>query len=176
MTDMKRIYFFILLSLLVLLGGCATTGVNSVAGSKVDLLELRDQAIKYYRQGQYEQALKSYNILVKSVPEDADLWFKKANTHARLLQPTLAIEAYQKAVTRNPKHYKAWRNMSTIHLRQAMNSLTQLMAVLPPDDPLYDSTLLITEETMNLLNVKPESYRFRLAPSSSDKSNNNSKP
>lgn len=141
----------IVLFCILFVSSCAST--NVVKPTK-DLFAMRDQAAGFYQKGQYQEALEVYEGLVGAVPEDAELWFKKGNTHAQLLQPELAVESYQQAVLREPKKYKAWRNMSVIHLRQAANSLTQLMEVLPPDHPLYQSSLDLTQATLRLLNKK----------------------
>ena len=142
----------LILFVVVLMQACATT-----VSHNTDLFALRDQAIASYQKGEYQQAVELYTQLVEAVPEDSELWFKKANAHAQLLQPVLAIESYQQAVLRNPKQYKAWRNMSIIHLRQAANALTQLMTVLPPSHPIYDSSLRLTQNIMALLDNKSSS-------------------
>lgn len=145
----------------ILQAACATletSGVGrGISSSKVDLIELRNEAVSFYKAGQYEKALNNYKVLVKAVPEDALLWFKKGNSHARLNQPVLAVESYQKALVRDPRMFKAWRNMSTMHHRQAMNALTQLISVLPPSHPLYESSLKSMQETMSILNIKHSS-------------------
>jgi tetratricopeptide (TPR) repeat protein len=148
---------FKLITILVLclsIQACATIEVNS-NGAKRDLLELRDESVIAYNSGKYNKALEGFTYLVKEVPEDAELWFKKANTHARLFQSKEAIESYETALLRDSNHFKAWRNLSVIQLRQAVNSLSQLMAVLPANHPLYNSSLLLANKTMAVLNTKP---------------------
>jgi len=153
---MKKI--LLVCAMAILQTACATLETNEAnkeaSKSNVDLIELRNEAVSFYNSGQFQKAINNYTVLVEAVPEDALLWFKKGNSHARLNQPVLAVESYQKALLRDPRMFKAWRNMSTMHHRQAMNSLTQLMAVLPVNHPLYESSLKAMHETMSILNIK----------------------
>jgi tetratricopeptide (TPR) repeat protein len=149
----------LLLSLLFcsFLSACASTATvpNDKAYPKGhDLFGERRKAIELYRDEQFNDALAIYNRLVVSVPEDAELWFRKGNIHARISQPELAIQAYQKALVRDQRYYKAWRNMSSIQLRQAANSMTQLMSILPANHQLYADSLSLTENILLLIGEK----------------------
>jgi len=145
--------------LLCTLSACATTQTTVVVKAYTkehDLFEERSKAITFYQNNQLAESLAIYDRLIASVPEDAELWFRKGNIHARINQPNEAVKAYQEAVLRDQKYYKAWRNMTTIQLRQAANSMTQLIAVLPPSHPLYPDSFALTKDIIKLISDKPQ--------------------
>jgi tetratricopeptide (TPR) repeat protein len=174
---------------LILVSACATSTntmqANSTAVLQIDaansapLLEgtdifvLNDLAVTSYQQGDLQQALRLYKYLVNKVPEDADLWFRLGNVHARLSHTTLAMQAYEKALLRDPRNYKAWRNISAVKLREAADALTQLMKILPPYHELFDSSLLLTTQVLALISDKPTTQAGEVELSNSDENLNN---
>lgn len=130
-----------------------------------DLLQLRAQAGKAYTQGDYVQAQRLYEGLVKKVPEDADLYFRLGNAYARGSQAEKAVLAYQAAVTRDPRLHKAWNNMGTIQLRASANSFTQLLQNLNPNDPMYDTGLDLVNKVLGILKEEPLSFPVQHADS-----------
>lgn len=121
-----------------------------------DLPKLRHQAETAYQNKDYAAALMAYQRLAERVPDDALVRFRLGNIHARLKQPDDAIEAYRIAITLNPRLSKAWHNMGVLQLRQAANSLTQMVQVTDTSDPLHAKALTLAAGVLKLLEAGHE--------------------
>lgn len=148
-----------MLMLVLLLSGCMSNPAREDVG-KEDLVTLRQHAASTYQEREYTKALPLYEMLVAQVPDDGLLWFRLGNLRTRLKQPDQAIEAYRRAVQLNPRLDKAWHNLSILYLRQATNSLTQMLQYTDPKGPLYPKALKLSEGVVQLLESE------RAAPSS----------
>ncbi len=133
LLEMKPLRFASLIALLALTG-CAVTGREIPEQS--DLLQIREEADQAYAAERYTEALPIYQSLAEHVPQDADIWFRLGNLHARLNQPYQAIRAYEEALVREPQRTKAWHNLGVIHLRNAANAYSQLCTNAMAGDPL----------------------------------------
>lgn len=132
-------YAVVLLSLL--LGGCGASG----------LLVDRDQAYKFYDQGDYATACQQFEQLVSEIPKDDELWFRMANACARAEYPQKAIDAYQEALVRNPSLTKAWYNMGIVQMQTALNSFTEMQRYTPVTDPIRQKGEEMQEGLLQLL-------------------------
>ena len=137
--------------LFVMLLTACVSNPKQPASAGQDLLPLRREAASAYQSKDYAKALPLYETLVQRVPTDALLWFRLGNLRARLKQPDQAILAYRRAVELNPALDKAWHNMSILYLRQATNSLTQMLQHTDPRGPLYSRALKLSDGVIRLL-------------------------
>jgi len=141
------------LAALLILAGCATTGGERLPPA--DLLETREIAEQAYADERYTEALPIYQALAESVPQDAEIWFRLGNIHARLDQPQQAIRAYEETLVRDPGQSKAWHNLGVIHLRNAANAYSQLCANASASDPLCRHAMETLEGLNALIRRRP---------------------
>ena len=140
----------LILPLALVLAGCATSNLREDPGAG-DLMELRKEAARVYQEHEYAKALPLYQALVERVPNDPYLWFRLGNVQAYLKQPDPAIAAYREAVRLSPKMDKAWHNMAILYLRQAANSLTQMLQHTDPKGVLYPKAVQLSDGVIQLL-------------------------
>ncbi|MGD2117616.1 MAG: tetratricopeptide repeat protein [Chromatiales bacterium] len=145
--------FLLLICSLPLLVACQTGPIKEVPPDQ--LLELKQQADSAYQAREYAKALELHQQLNQAVPNDAMLWFRTGNVHARMNQPDQAVAAYRKAVTLDSSLATAWHNMGVLQLRQAANTFTQMLQHVRPADPLYPRALQLSQGTLYILGVKP---------------------
>jgi tetratricopeptide (TPR) repeat protein len=129
----------ILLSIILLITACnmENTKPDSESYSNLEeLIVLRQNAEKAYQNDDWAKAIEFYDKLTREVPKDADLWFRLGNAHARLNHPGAALQAYQKALSIDPKNSKIWHNMGIVQLKLATNTFIEMQAYTTPDDPL----------------------------------------
>ena len=136
--------------LTLMLIGCQGTGGNSLFESE-RLVSLKRQAAKAYSENRYADALPLYQKLNEEIPDDAHLWLRTGNTHARLNQPQDALRSYREALKYDSKLGNAWHNMGIIQLRQAANTFTRMVQHIDPDDPLYQRAIDMSEATLDAL-------------------------
>lgn len=145
---MKRINYRSSVFLLgLLLSGCA--------GSS-NLTADRDLAFQAYAQGDYQNACVQLELLAGKISKDADIWFKMGNACAKAQYPQKAVEAYQKAVLRDPEMSKAWYNMGIVQLQAALKTFIEMnqyagedRAVHMQGQKLRDALLLLLEGSGN---------------------------
>ena len=119
--DMTRSAWLLLFVALVVLAGCASTGTSQLK----DALAYQKRAEQAYDADNLAQALADYQALTRALPLNADYWFRLGNVHVRLNQPDEAVDAYNHALQREPKHAKAWHNLGIVRLRQAAAAFTE---------------------------------------------------
>lgn len=139
----------VLAASLVFVAGCVTQPLQQFGNDS--LLEQRKLAARFYQKKDYRDALPVYERLVEEIPDDALLHFRLGNLYAHLKQPDRAVAAYRRAVQLNPRMDKAWYNMSVVQLRQAANSLTQMLHYTDPKRPLYQRAMRLSESVVDLL-------------------------
>lgn len=126
---------------LLFLSACSSVG-------KKDYMALNKQALAAYHQGDFGRAENLYLQLTKTSNENAELFYRLGNTYAQQNKIRQAVASYERAVAINPRLHKAWYNMGTLQLSEAGNSFTQLLQIMPPNDPLYAQVLNITERVV----------------------------
>lgn len=80
----------------------------------VDVDSLFKAANLLYQQGQYEPALESYNAVILSGKESADLYYNMGNAAFRSNSIGHAILYYEKALKLNPAHEDAIHNLDFV--------------------------------------------------------------
>ena len=141
----------ILISFILFLSGCNTNPNKENVDTKNNLILERKEAANAYANKDYKKALPLYKALIKKIPNDALLWHRLGNIHARENRPNEAISAYRKAVSFEPKLSVAWHNMGILELRKAANSFTQMLQTIQTNDPLRPRALKYSEGIINLL-------------------------
>lgn len=108
------------------LTGCATR----------DLTITRGEAYQAYQDEDYSTAVDRFEVLVKEIPGDAELWFRLGNAYAKSMRPEQAIDAYQKSLLRDPQQGKAWYNLGIIHMQTALKSFIDMQDFVNENDPI----------------------------------------
>lgn len=144
---MKRIS---LLFAVLLLSSCAAKTVPTA-----DLAEVQSQ----YAQGNYQAAVQGYERLVKTLPQDAELWFRLANGYVRIGQPDAAVTAYRNALLRNPELGMAWHNLAETHLQMALQAYIEGSKHITEDDPSFNSIKAKQHRLLELLGTKEDGVR-----------------
>ncbi len=103
-------YLFILMTLLAL-------SSEKVPGQNID--ESMKQAGEYYRNAQFDEAIKIYEQLINDGYEGTSLYFNLANSYYRIGKLGYGILNYERALKLSPsdedvKHNLAFANLSTI--------------------------------------------------------------
>jgi tetratricopeptide (TPR) repeat protein len=117
----------IFLGIALLLSSCAMKSEPAA-----DLFEAK----QLYSQGKYQQAVREYERLVKSMPQDAELWFRLANGYVRVGQPDAAVQAYRNVLLRDPEYSMAWHNLAEVHLQMALQAYREGSQYIADDDPV----------------------------------------
>lgn len=128
---LMRIPVMLVVATVAILSGCASA-------SKTHHLETavadQRQAEVAYEQGNLTQALAGYEALTRSLPSNADFWFRLGNIHVRMEQPDLAVAAYERTLQLDPENAKAWHNLGIVRMRQAVAAFAQSAHAAGPDD------------------------------------------
>ncbi len=142
------IFFFI-----PLLSACQTLQSREPPTTD-ELISLKQQASAEYEKRNYQEALPLHLELTELISNDPLLYLRTGNIYARLNQPDKAIVNYQSALKLNPQLAIAWHKMGVLQLRQAANTLTQMLQYIKPDDPLYPRAVSLSEATLEVLSGK----------------------
>lgn len=134
-----------LLFAVLLLSSCAAKSVPTT-----DLTEVQ----RLYAQGDYQAAVKGYERLVKTLPQDAELWFRLANGYVRVGQPDAAVTAYRNALLRNPELGMAWHNLAETHLQMALQAYIEGRKYIAEDDPSFKNIKAKQDRLLELLGTK----------------------
>ena len=114
------------------------------------VLATADQAAKAYANGDMNQAAMLYDSVVKSMPDDAELWFRLGNARFRLQQPDEAVAAYQHALQLKPTHARAWHNLGVVRLKQAQAAMIASSEVANTDKALQVSSADLARRIANI--------------------------
>ncbi len=125
----------------VFLGGCAGKNLSNEHQS----------AYQAYQAGDYELAAKKFERLVRTIPKDAELWFRLGNAYAKAKKPKEAVNAYENALLRNPEMGKAWYNMGLVYLQAALKSFVDMENYVEKDDPVGKRGKVLRDEVFSLL-------------------------
>ena len=142
-----------------LLVGCASTGAPTATlhGSPTkqldDVLALSKKASDAYAQGRMDEAAKDYQSLTQLVPEDPNYWYLLGNTLVKLQEPDQAVQAYDQAIIRNPRHARAWHNLGVIRLRQSEAAFVSSAETANSGDPLQQASRRIATALMHVSDV-----------------------
>ena len=136
----------LMLSLMVLgaglVAGCATSSPTAKASTPelrlANVLTAQHDADAAYHAGNLDTAATLYLQLTKLIPQEANYWYLLGNTYVRMQQPDLAVQAYQQAIMRDPKHARAWHNLGIVRMRQAEAAFVSSASTAPVADPMHD--------------------------------------
>ena len=117
----------------VLGAGCGAMESRSVGE---DLVKMQQEAQAAFDTGENARAEVLYKGLLRSMPNDAETWFRLGNLYARTDNPDQAVNAYLTSLSLNGNDPRAWHNLGVVRLRQAWASLLRANALTPPKDPV----------------------------------------
>lgn len=135
-------------------------------------------ASNLYQINAYERALDIINsaeemLLGQDHPDAAQLFLLKGLTLKALGQTQNAIEAFQKGLVINPKHYQSLINLTKVYLSQGKyDEAEKTLNELPPDKFTEQPVLCLLhnikrnlgdQEGMNMINQKLQEYGFECA-------------
>ncbi len=146
----------LLITIALLLGGCNTlqNKTEVEAEPQVDLQEIKRKANQAYENDDLQNGEKYYEILIKELPQEAEYWFRMANIYVRTERPYASMNLYREAVIRDPKHSKAWYNLSVVQLKQTAFSLSEMLVYADKQDPLYGKAYDMLEEIKKIIQEK----------------------
>ena len=121
------------LALLCALAGCA--GVENRSGGE-DFVKMQREAQAAFDSGENARAEVLYKGLLRSMPNDAETWFRLGNLYARTDNADQAVNAYLTALTLNGSDPRAWHNLGVLRLRQAWAALLRANALTAPKEPI----------------------------------------
>ncbi len=124
------------LALALLLSACGSTPHKLGGRSADEIKATASRAEQSYANAEWATAADAYGVLVKEMPQDANLWFRYANALARSDQPDQAVSAYREVLVRDAHYSKAWFNMGIVQLRQAANSFSRMGSNVTAEDPM----------------------------------------
>ncbi|GJH41445.1 BatE protein [Capnocytophaga sp. HP1101] len=75
--------------------------------SQEDNISLFEKAAQYYNQGEYQNAIDQYKLILKSGKESTALYYNLANTYYKLNHVPESIYYYEKALQLNPNNQEA---------------------------------------------------------------------
>lgn len=125
-----------------LVAGCATSSTAAKTSTPerrlADVLTTQHDADAAYHAGNLDTAATLYLQLTKLIPQEANYWYLLGNTYVRMQQPDLAVQAYQQAIMRHPKHARAWHNLGIVRMRQAEAAFVSSASTATVADPMHD--------------------------------------
>jgi tetratricopeptide (TPR) repeat protein len=78
----------------------------------VDLLMSR--AARFTKESDLDLALEILNATADMAPDEAEVWYLRANVHYRQKQYELALADLRRALERDPKHYRALEDLGLV--------------------------------------------------------------
>ncbi len=114
--------------------------------------------------GAYDQAIRCYRPVLDKTPGDSNLWARYANLLQSLGQESDAIEAYNSALTHNPRHARAAIKLGWILWKEIPQEAIRVLKIaLDETDNLTDrvtllSALVLFEEWSARLSMKLMPY------------------
>ena len=101
--------------------------------------------------GEYEQAIECFNKAIELDPNNADAYFSRGTTHARLSQYEKAIKDFDRAIELNPNYSEAYRNRGGAYAalsqhERAIEDLNKAIELNPNDDDSYYNRRLAYHE------------------------------
>jgi predicted O-linked N-acetylglucosamine transferase (SPINDLY family) len=112
---------------------------SSSPTSSVPLAEqLFEQAQGLQQQGQLEEAIRLYGLVIDGMPDRAQVYYKRANALNSLGRPEAALEDYERAISLDPSYAYAWCNRGSVLQRlerweEALASYDRALALDPKD-------------------------------------------
>lgn len=118
------------LALMLILTGCAVGKLDARQA-----FALHEQAETLYQQGEYLAALPLFQQMARRFPRDAEFQLRIGNCYAFDGQYEQAVSAYEVAVTIDPRHSRAWYNLSYVRAQMLAATVMRMLQSLDPTDP-----------------------------------------
>ena len=107
-------YVMVVVMSFVLASTTMAAGTSSTSTKKDSYY---DQGVKAVKSAKYKEAVMLFNKVVASEPTDADAWNYLGFSHRKLNKFDLALNAYQKALTLDPRHRAANEYLGELYLQ-----------------------------------------------------------
>jgi cytochrome c-type biogenesis protein CcmH/NrfG len=114
--------------------GCAGWETRSVGE---DLVRMQQEAQVAFDSGENARAEALYKGLIRSMPNDAETWFRLGNLYARTDNPDQAANAYLTALSLNGSDARAWHNLGIVRLRQGWAAFLRANTMTAPTQPIH---------------------------------------
>ncbi|MEE8348598.1 MAG: tetratricopeptide repeat protein [Acidobacteriota bacterium] len=92
-----------------------TENAEERAAASAEVRLQLDEGLGLYNQGQYEQALVSFNSALELDDQQPALWANVGNTYSKLNQSEQALGAYEKAIAIAPEDPTLYQNLGGIY-------------------------------------------------------------
>jgi tetratricopeptide (TPR) repeat protein len=132
---------------------CAGFILSSCAAPNLE--EHQRQAYRLYQDKEYAAAAQKFKILVKYIPQDAELWFRLGNAYTRSMQPNRAISAYENALLRDPRLGRAWYNKGIVHVQQGLKTFVDMSEYVDSADPVACRGIQKRDQLLEILDPSP---------------------
>ena len=162
----KSLKATVLTSSIVLLSACATTNPTSSGNESSDpytsdVFQVSELAEAAYEESRWTDAARYYQKLTETVPNDAYIWFRLANTYVQKGDFNQAIHAYETSIARDSLQPKPWFNLSTTYLLNAKSAMLQSWEKLRPDDPARDIIMVRVQAIDEMMNLEMGKLQVR---------------
>ncbi len=75
----------------------------------------REKGSKFFRDGNYAEAMREYNEAIKRLPTNEVLYMNRALTYLKFVEYGKALEDLERALKINPKYVKAYAKKGAVH-------------------------------------------------------------
>ena len=72
------------------------------------------RAARFTKESDLDLALEILNATADMAPDEAEVWYLRANVHYRQKQYELALADLRRALERDPKHYRALEDLGLV--------------------------------------------------------------
>ena len=121
---------------LVCAAGTGCSGMESRSVGE-DLVRMQQEAQVAFDSGENARAEALYKGLIRSMPNDAETWFRLGNLYARTDNPDQAANAYLTALSLNGSDARAWHNLGIVRLRQGWAAFLRANTMTVPPQPIH---------------------------------------
>jgi Flp pilus assembly protein TadD len=101
-----------------------------------EFLKMQHEAQAAFESGENARAEVLYKGLLRSMPNDAETWFRLGNLYARSDNAEQAVDAYLRCLSINGNDARAWHNLGVVRLRQAWAALLRANTLTGPTEPI----------------------------------------
>jgi len=150
----------------ILLASCASTSTTVEPAQTPDpytddIFRISNLAEAAYQESRWTDAARYYQQLTESVPSDAYIWFRLANTYVQKGEFNQAIHAYETSIERDALQPKPWFNLSTTYLLNAKAAMLQSWENLRSGDPARELIMQRVDAIDALMNQEIGKIRVR---------------
>ena len=119
-------------------------------GEGISFLDLKEQANRFYEQGDYEQAFKAYDRLLKNNQALPEYFYRRGRCLMVMLDLENARKDFLKAIDMNYRRADAYFNIAVTYTYIDNNLVDQYLEKCLKEDPMYEEaeTLSITVDSI----------------------------